>query len=43
MGIWVSDDSHAMSLGTKGSSGTNWKDSIRGSIPSVINMNLVRK
>ena len=30
-------------LGAKGSSGTNWKDSIRGSIPSVMNVNLVRK
>ena len=30
-------------LGTKGSSDTNWKDSIRGSIPSVVNVNLVRK
>ena len=30
-------------LGAKGSSGTNWKDSIRGSIPSVMNVNLVQK
>ena len=30
-------------LGTKGLSGTNWKDSIRGSIPSVVNVNFVRK
>ena len=30
-------------LGAKGLSGTNWKDSIRGSIPSVMNVNLVQK
>ena len=30
-------------LGTKGLSGTNWKDSVRGGIPSVMNVNLVRK
>ena len=43
MGIWVPDDSCVMSLGAKGSSGTNWRDSIRGGIPSVINVNVVRK
>ena len=41
MGIWALDDSHVMNLGAKGSSGTNWKDSIRGGIPSVINVNVV--
>ena len=30
-------------LSAKGLSGTNWKDSVRGSIPSVVNMNLVQK
>ena len=32
MGIWVPDDSHVMSLGAKGLSGTKLKDSISGSI-----------
>ena len=41
MGIWARDDSRIMSLGTKGLSGTNWKDSIRGGILSVINVNVV--
>ena len=43
VGIWVPDDSCVMGLGAKGLSGTNWKDGVRGSIPSVINVNLVRK
>ena len=43
MGIWAPDDSCVMSLGAKGSSGTGWKDSIRGSILRVINVNLVQK
>ena len=43
MGIWVPDDSHIMSLGAKGPSGTGWKDSIKGGILRVINVNLVRK
>ena len=34
-------DSHVMNLGAKGSSGTNWKDSVRGGILSVINVNVV--
>ena len=37
------DDSCIVSLGTKGLSGTESKDSIRGSILRVINVNLVRK
>ena len=41
MGIWAPDDSCVVSLGAKGLSGTNWKDSIRGGIPSVENVNLV--
>ena len=41
MGIWAPDDSHIMSLGAKGSSGTESKDSIRGSILRVIDVNLV--
>ena len=32
MGIWVPADSHIMSLGAKGLSGTISKDSISGSI-----------
>ena len=41
MGIWASDDSRVMSLGTKG--GMGWKDSVRGSILRVIDINLVQK
>ena len=36
-------DSHIMSLGAKGSSGINWKDRVRGGIPSVINVNVMQK
>ena len=43
MGIWVLADSHVMSLGTKGLSGMECKDSVRGSILSAINVNLVLK
>ena len=43
MGIWAPADSCVMSLGAKGSSGTEWKDSVRGSILSAINVNLVQK
>ena len=43
MGIWAPDDSRIVSLGTKGSSGMEWKDNIRGSILRVIDINLVRK
>ena len=32
-----------LTLGAKGLGGTNWKDSIRGGIPSVMNVNLVQK
>ena len=35
------DDSHIVSLGAKGSSGTGWKDSVRGGILRVIDVNLV--
>ena len=42
MGIWAPVDSHIMSLGAKGSSGTVLKDSVRGSILRVIDVNLVR-
>ena len=41
MGIWVLDDSHIVSLGAKGLSGMEWKDSVRGSILRVIDVNLV--
>ena len=43
MGIWALVDSHIMSLGAKGSSGMEWKDSIRGGILRVIDINLVQK
>ena len=43
MGIWASADSCVVSLGTKGSSGTVSKDSIRDSVLSTINVNLVQK
>ena len=43
MGIWALDDSRVVSLGAKVLSGMEWKDSVRGSILSVINVNLVRK
>ena len=43
MGIWVPADSCVVSLGAKGSSGTVSKDSVRGSILRVIDVNLVRK
>ena len=43
MGIWVPADSHVVSSGAKGSSGTECKDSIRGGILSAINVNLVLK
>ena len=43
MGISAPDDSYAMSLGAKGLSGMEWKDSIRGSILRVIDVNLVQK
>ena len=43
MGIWAPADSRVVNLGAKGSSGTVSKDSIRGSILSAINVNLVRK
>ena len=36
-------DSRVMSLGAKGLSGMEWKDSVRGGILSAINVNLVRK
>ena len=41
MGIWAPDGSPIMSLGAKGSSGMEWKDSIRGSILRVVDVNLV--
>ena len=41
MGIWAPADSRVVSLGTKGSSGTEWKDSVRGGILSAINLNVV--
>ena len=41
MGISVPVDSRVMSLGTKGSSGTEWKDSVRGGILRVVDVNLV--
>ena len=40
MGIWVPADSHVVSFGIKGSSGTDWKDSVRGSILRVMDVNL---
>ena len=43
MGIWVPVDSRVMSSGTKGSSGMEWKDSVRSGILRVIDVNLVRK
>ena len=43
MGIWAPADSCIMKLGAKGSSGTVSKDSIRGSVLSAINVNLVQK
>ena len=43
MGIWVPDDGHIVSLGAKGLSGMEWKDSIRGGILRVIDVNLGRK
>ena len=43
MGIWAPADSCVMSLGIKGSSGTELKDSIRGGILYAMNVNLVRK
>ena len=43
MGIWAPADSHVMSLGAKGSSGTRCKDSVRSSILSVIDVNVVQK
>ena len=43
MEIWVLDDRHVMSLGTKGLSDMEWKDSIRGGILRVIDVNLVQK
>ena len=43
MGIWAPADSHIVSSGTKGSSGMECKDSIRGGILSAINVNLVLK
>ena len=41
MGIWVPADSRVVSLGIKGLSGTECKDSVRSSILSAINVNLV--
>ena len=41
MGIWAPADSHIVSLGAKGSSGTELKDSIRGGILCAMNVNLV--
>ena len=41
MGIWAPADSHIVSLGAKGSSGTILKDSIRGGILCAINVNVV--
>ena len=43
MGIWAPADSCVMSSGAKGSSGTEWKDSVRSGILRVIDVNLVRK
>ena len=43
MGIWAPADSHIVSLGAKGSSGTMSKDSVSGSILSAINVNLVQE
>ena len=43
MGIWVPADSGVMNLDAKGLSGMEWKDSVRGSILRVIDVNLVRK
>ena len=43
MGIWAPADSRVMSLGAKGLSGTESKDSVRGDILRVIDVNLVRK
>ena len=37
------DDSCIVSLGTKGLSGMGSKDSVRGGILRVVNVNLVRK
>ena len=43
MGIWAPADSHVVSLGAKELSGMEWKDSIRGGILRVIDVNHVRK
>ena len=43
MGIWAPADSHIMNLGAKGSSGMEWKDSVRGGILRVMDVNLVQK
>ena len=43
MGIWAPADSCVVSLGAKGSSGMECKDSVRGGILSAINVNLVLK
>ena len=43
MGVWVPADSRIMSLGVRGLSGTECKDSIRSGILSAINVNLVLK
>ena len=36
MGNWAPADSHVVSLGVKGSSGMEWKDSVRGGILSAV-------
>ena len=41
MGIWAPDDCHVVRLGAKGLSGTILKDSVRGGILRVIDVNLV--
>ena len=41
MGIWAPDDSCIVSLGAKGLSGMGWKDSVRGGILRVIDVNFV--
>ena len=43
MGIWAPVDSRVVSSGGKGSSGTEWKDSVRSGILRVIDVNLVLK
>ena len=43
MGIWALADSRIVSLGAKGSSGTECKDSVRGGIFSAVNVSLVQK